>query len=157
MTHEPMIDTPECLCEREPAAGSCAITLEIQSFGHKHGPVPEADLLFDVREVIPNPYRMPGMRWLTGFDDQVFNHVCEVGRTFIEILLTEVGKLVEGLLRMNKCGKIAVGCKGGRQRSVALVLLVVDYINRTYHDKVQLLVHHRDMALDLALEPGRSA
>jgi RNase adaptor protein for sRNA GlmZ degradation len=155
MTHESMIDTPECLCERDP--DGCCITLEIQSFGHKHGPVPEADLLFDVRNVIPNPYRMPGMRWLTGFDEPVFNHVCEVGRTFIETLLAEVSRLVEGLLRAKKCGKIAVGCKGGRQRSVALVRLVVDHIKRFFHDKVQLLVHHRDMALDLALEPGRLA
>jgi RNase adaptor protein for sRNA GlmZ degradation len=147
------------LSQSESDSDCCrGITVEIESFGHKHGPVPDdADLLFDVREAIPNPYRLPGMRWLTGFDEPVFNHVCEVGRTFIETLLAEVRELVEGLLRANKCGKIAVGCKGGRQRSVALVRLVVDYINRAYHGQVQLLVHHRDMARDLALEPGRSA
>lgn len=156
MTHETTSSTSSDLRDSDPD-GCCAITLEVQSFGHKHGPVPDdADLLFDVREAIPNPYRMPGMRWLTGFDEQVFNHVCEVGRTFIETLLAEVRKLVEGLLRAKKRGKIAVGCKGGRQRSVALVRLLVDYINRTYHEQVQLLVHHRDMALDLSLEPGRS-
>jgi RNase adapter protein RapZ len=156
MTHEPNIDTPACPCEREPA-DCCAITLEVQSFGHKHGPVPEADLLFDVRDAIPNPYRLPGMRWLTGEDEEVFNHICEVGRTFIESLLAEVGKLVERLLHVNKSGKIAVGCKGGRQRSVALVRVVVEYIRRIYRDRVQLNVHHRDMALDLALEPWRTA
>jgi RNase adaptor protein for sRNA GlmZ degradation len=135
------------------------IKLELMSFGHKHGPVPEANLVIDVREIIPNPYRLPDpqMKWLTGLDDPVFDYVCSVARSFIDRLLIQVRALIDGPLSVNRCGKIAIGCKGGRQRSVALVRVLCNFITETYQDQVLLQVNHRDMALDLSLEPGRAA
>ena len=60
----------------QPAApGRLAVTFA--SFGHKHGPIRDADLSFDVR-FLPNPHYEAELRPLTGFDDAVVEYVATV-------------------------------------------------------------------------------
>ncbi len=97
--------------------------ISVVSFGFKHGVPVDADNVFDVR-FLPNPYWVEGLRPLTGLDQPVRNFVlCQPeAREF----LTRIDDLLDFLLpAYTKEGKayltVAVGCTGGRHRSVSLV------------------------------------
>src|SRR4051794_26774736 len=105
----------------EPAvAGRLAVTFT--SFGHKHGPPRDADLALDVR-FLPNPHYEAELRPLTGFDQRIIDYVGRDGR--LEEFYAHVVPLLEYLLPqyVNE-GKahlmIAIGCTGGRHRSVTI-------------------------------------
>jgi len=100
--------------------GKLAVTFT--SFGHKHGPPRDADLAFDVR-FLPNPHWEPELRALTGFDDLIVEYVGRDGR--LQEFYDRVLPLLEYLLPQYVAeGKahlvIAIGCTGGRHRSVAI-------------------------------------
>ena len=107
------------LCQQ--AATKLAITFS--SFGFKHGPPRDADLLFDVR-FLPNPHYEPELRPLTGRDQRIVDFIDRDGK------LAEFYALLEPLLdylfgQYVAEGKsyllVAIGCTGGRHRSVAIV------------------------------------
>ena len=96
--------------------------VRVLSFGFKFGAPQDADLLFDVR-FLPNPFFIPELRSLSGRDGPVSDHVLGLAdaQKFLQLLLP----LIEFCLpRFKAEGKsyvtIAVGCTGGRHRSVAL-------------------------------------
>ncbi|MDG4475667.1 RNase adapter RapZ [Thiovibrio frasassiensis] len=96
--------------------------VNILSFGHKHGLPSEADLLFDVR-FLPNPYYVAELKEKTGRDAAVAAHALanESGRKFF----AHLSGLLDFLLpEFEQAGKayltIAVGCTGGKHRSVAV-------------------------------------
>ena len=105
----------------EPAqTGKLAVTFT--SFGHKHGPPRDADLAFDVR-FLPNPHYETDLRPLTGFDSRIVEYVGRDGR--LEEFYARVMPLLEYLLPQYVAeGKahlvVALGCTGGRHRSVAI-------------------------------------
>jgi UPF0042 nucleotide-binding protein len=100
--------------------GKLAVTFT--SFGHKHGPPRDADVALDVR-FLPNPHYDPQLRPLTGFDQRIVDYVGRDGR--LEEFYAHVVPLLEYLLPqyVNE-GKahlmIAIGCTGGRHRSVTI-------------------------------------
>jgi UPF0042 nucleotide-binding protein len=92
------------------------------SFGYKHGLPLDADLVLDCR-FLPNPHWVPELRPLTGLDDPVRDYVLE--RADTKEFIDRVDELLTFLLpRFLAEGKsylaIAVGCTGGRHRSVAV-------------------------------------
>ena len=98
------------------------LALTFQSFGFKHGPPRDADLVFDVR-FLPNPHYVPDLKPKTGLDPEVVAYVGREGK------LAEFYALLEPLLdflipQYEEEGKahlsIAIGCTGGRHRSVAI-------------------------------------
>ena len=100
--------------------GKLAVTFT--SFGHKHGPPRDADLAFDVR-FLPNPHYEAELRPLTGFDERIVAYVAADGR--LEEFYERVIPLLEYLLPQYVAeGKahlvVAIGCTGGRHRSVAI-------------------------------------
>jgi RNase adapter protein RapZ len=100
--------------------GKLAVTFT--SFGHKHGPPRDADLAFDVR-FLPNPHYEAELRPLTGFDARIVDYVGRDGR--LEEFYARVVPLLEYLLPQYVAeGKahlvVAIGCTGGRHRSVAI-------------------------------------
>jgi RNase adapter protein RapZ len=108
----------ELLEEKSPRRLAVTIT----SFGHKHGPPRDADLAFDVR-FLPNPHYEPELRPLTGFDTRIVDYVARDGR--LDEFYDRVIPLLEYLLPQYVGeGKahlvIAIGCTGGRHRSVAI-------------------------------------
>lgn len=122
-----------------------AVTLE--SFGFKNGPARDADLVFDVR-FLPNPHYVPELRPLTGRDPEVVAYVGRDAR--LEQLYGHLVPLLEFLLPQYVAeGKahlvIAVGCTGGRHRSVT----VVEELASRYRDRddIVLDVRHRDAGL----------
>ncbi|RVW03734.1 RNase adapter RapZ [Rhodococcus spongiicola] len=98
------------------------IQVTVQSFGFKHGLPMDADVVCDVR-FLPNPYWIPELRVHTGLEEPVRDYVLsrdgadEYLGTYLRLLeLTTAGYRREGKRYMT----IAVGCTGGKHRSVAM-------------------------------------
>jgi UPF0042 nucleotide-binding protein len=108
----------ELLPTRTP--GRLAVTFE--SFGFKYGPVRDPDLMFDVR-FLPNPYYEETLRPLTGNDASVVEFINRDGAldAFYDRLLPLLDYLLDQYLAEGKAHLVvALGCTGGRHRSVAI-------------------------------------
>ena len=118
----------------------------VQSFGYKHGVPLDADLVWDVR-FLPNPNYVARLRPLTGQSPAVARFVMgnEATKKFIELLTPVLTYLLD---RFSQEGKsyltIAVGCTGGRHRSVAVSEALAALIRRG--GRFDVRVHHRDAA-----------
>ncbi len=104
--------------------------VRVTSFGFKHGAPVDADLVFDVR-FLPNPYYDTTLRQRTGLEPAVRDYVYRDGRA--EEFLTKLKELVGWLLpQYVEEGKlslvIAIGCTGGKHRSVAMTHALAEYI-----------------------------
>jgi UPF0042 nucleotide-binding protein len=121
------------------------LSVTFMSFGFKHGPPREEDLAFDVR-FLANPHYEPELRELTGLDDAVVEYIARDGR--LEQLYDRLQALLDFLLPQYVAeGKahlvIAIGCTGGRHRSVAIAeQLAARYRD---HDDLDVAVAHRDI------------
>ncbi|NOK36679.1 RNase adapter RapZ [Corallococcus exercitus] len=120
----------------EPTTGP---SLSIMSFGYRYGVPPQADLVFDVR-FLPNPYFVPELKGLTGKNPKVAGYVLEREET--QAFLEKVVDLCRFLFpRYQKEGKayltVALGCTGGKHRSVALAAEMVRRLSTDY-GRVQL-------------------
>jgi UPF0042 nucleotide-binding protein len=118
----------------------------IVSFGFKYGLPVDADLVFDLR-YLPNPHFVPELRLKTGLDSQVAAFVLETPEG--EELLTDLSALLYKLLpRYEREGKsyltIALGCTGGRHRSVAFA----EALATALRGAGDVRVEHRDAAMD---------
>src|SRR5438270_4447554 len=123
--------------------GHMAVTF--MSFGFKHGPPREEDLAFDVR-FLANPHYEPQLRELTGLDQRVVEYIGLDGR--LEELYGRLNGLLDFLLPQYVAeGKahlvIAIGCTGGRHRSVA----IAEHLAECYRDDddLDVAVAHRDI------------
>jgi RNase adapter protein RapZ len=128
-----------------PRTASTKLAVTFESFGFKHGPPRDADLTFDVR-FLPNPHYEPGLRELTGHDQRVVDFVGREGK--LEAFYALISPLLDFLLPEYVAeGKahllVAIGCTGGRHRSVA----VAEHLSRRYRDRddVFVAVTHRDI------------
>ncbi|MEA2282392.1 MAG: RNase adapter protein RapZ [Solirubrobacteraceae bacterium] len=126
-------------------ASSAKLAVTFASFGFKHGPPRDADLLFDVR-FLPNPYYETALRPLTGLDRPVVDFIDREGK------LAEFYALLEPLLdyllgEYVAEGKsylvVAIGCTGGRHRSVAIAEHLAERYAR--RQDVLVAVTHRDV------------
>jgi UPF0042 nucleotide-binding protein len=103
--------------------GHTALRLRLYSFGFKHGMPPEADMVLDVR-FLPNPYFVAELKEKTGLQRQVADYVLgsEPAREFLAKLLPLLRYLIPMYASEGKASfTIAIGCTGGRHRSVAMV------------------------------------
>jgi RNase adapter protein RapZ len=112
--------TDELLQSKTP--GRLAITF--QSFGFKYGQSRDADLLFDVR-FLPNPHYEPDLRPFTGADARIVEYINRDGA--LDVFYDHLHPLLDYLLPQYLAeGKahlvVAIGCTGGRHRSVAIAL-----------------------------------
>jgi UPF0042 nucleotide-binding protein len=126
--------------ERYQSREGQALSLCLMSFGFKHGLPPEADMVLDVR-FLPNPY-FTGLRHKTGQDAEVSAYALKEASSFLH--LTE-SLLRELLPRYQHEGRtsftLAIGCTGGKHRSVA----VVEEISKRLGDITRASVVHRDI------------
>ena len=99
-----------------------SLMVTVTSFGFKYGIPNDADLVFDVR-FLPNPYYIDGLRAKTGNDKEVQDFVMgypESGE-FLDKLTDMVEFLIPNYVKEGKCRLvIAIGCTGGKHRSVTL-------------------------------------
>jgi RNase adapter protein RapZ len=132
------------------------LAVTFMSFGHKHGPVRDADLVFDVR-FLPNPHYVDALRPLTGHEPAVVEYIAADGQldAFYERLLPLLDFLLPQYMAEGKAHlTIAIGCTGGRHRSVA----VAEHLGARYaeRDGMSVAVVHRDAHLtpDEAYRPS---
>jgi RNase adapter protein RapZ len=132
----------ELLPTRTP--GRLAVTF--QSFGFKYGPTRDPDLLLDVR-FLPNPHYEPELRPLTGDDPRIVAFIDRDGdlEAFYERLHPLFDYLLPQYLAEGKAHLVvAIGCTGGRHRSVA----IASHLAARYSSEPEYLVHvvHRDVS-----------
>jgi UPF0042 nucleotide-binding protein len=104
-------------------AGHAGLRVTLQSFGFKYGVPSDADLMADAR-FLPNPFWIPELRHLTGDDAVVSEFVLSQpgAMEFVEAYVKALEPVLAGYQRENKRhATIAIGCTGGKHRSVALV------------------------------------
>jgi UPF0042 nucleotide-binding protein len=125
--------------------GSLRVT--VMSFGFKHGAPIDADLVFDVR-FLPNPHWVPTLRPQTGMSQQVSAYVLGQPDTqpFLDHLAAIVELMGSGYLREGKRhATIAIGCTGGKHRSVA----IAEEVGRRLSSAgLGVGVVHRDLGLE---------
>lgn len=125
---------------------SRAMVVNVLSFGFKHGTPRDADMVLDVR-FLPNPHWVDELRPLTGRDQAVADYVFAqpLTKEFLERLYALLDVMVPGFIADGKRYlTIAIGCTGGRHRSVALSERLVAYLQRF---DVAVQVDHRDCEL----------
>jgi UPF0042 nucleotide-binding protein len=133
--------TDELLPTRTP--GRLAVTF--QSFGFKHGQSRDADVMLDVR-FLPNPHYETDLRPLTGHDPRIVAFINSEGELdrFYDHLLPLLDYLLPQYLAEGKSHLVlAIGCTGGRHRSVA----IAEYLGARYGGERDYLVEvlHRDV------------
>lgn len=109
----------QAFAEGEPAR----LRATVMSFGFKYGIPVDADFVADVR-FLPNPYWVPGLRDLRGTDAAVNDYVVEQpgAAEFLDTYAHLIDLVADGYLREGKrFVTLAVGCTGGKHRSVAMV------------------------------------
>ena len=125
-----------------------AIRINVLSFGFKYGIPVDADLVLDAR-FIPNPHWVPELRPLTGLDEKVFNAVLEIQgvKEFVASYVFVVLQMIPGYLREGKrFVTIAIGCTGGKHRSVSIAREIAHQLNNA-NVEVEISAHatHRDV------------
>ncbi|KPL59503.1 RNase adapter RapZ [Rossellomorea vietnamensis] len=118
-------------------------TVNVVSFGFKHGIPIDADLVFDVR-FLPNPHYIDHMRPKTGLDEEVSTYVLKWNETnkFIEKVTDLLSFMLPQYKREGKSQLvIAIGCTGGQHRSVALA----EYLGHHFEKDYQTKISHRDI------------
>jgi UPF0042 nucleotide-binding protein len=128
---------------RDRAQGSLVVTLV--SFGYKYGLPMDADLVFDVR-CLPNPHFVPALKPKTGLDRAVSTFMLKDASTreFIDRLETFLAYVLPFYVSEGKSYlTIAVGCTGGRHRSV----MIAGRLRRALaaHTAARVRVRHRDI------------
>ncbi len=129
----------------EGGARERAMRVNVISFGFKYGLPLDADLVFDVR-FLPNPYYIPELKMQSGLDDGVRNFVFQYQQTKDFLQKTEdlLAFLLPNYVDEGKTDLvIAVGCTGGRHRSVCIACALADYISRRGY---VTSLGHRDMS-----------
>jgi RNase adapter protein RapZ len=122
------------------------LTISVVSFGFKHGIPIDADLVFDVR-FLPNPYYIEDLRPKTGEDQEVRDYVMdsEISHEFFAKLKDMIEFLVPNYIKEGKNHLvIAIGCTGGRHRSVTISNLIYDELIKKGYRVVK---KHRDYTL----------
>ncbi|WP_019145598.1 RNase adapter RapZ [Aeromicrobium massiliense] len=126
----------------DPESGG--LRASVVSFGFKYGLPIDADMVADMR-FLPNPFWVDDLRPLSGLDDPVREYVRSQPRAeeFLERYEELVAFLTDGFLKEDKHFlTIAIGCTGGRHRSVAMAEAFADRLRR---HNVPTLVVHRDL------------
>jgi UPF0042 nucleotide-binding protein len=120
------------------------LQVTVLSFGFKYGVPVDADLLADMR-FLPNPFWVDELRPLTGLDEAVASYVMaqEGAKEFLDRFLGLVETVTRGyLLEGKRFMTVAIGCTGGKHRSVAMVEEVVTRLSAA---GVDARAAHRDL------------
>ena len=128
------------------------LMVTILSFGFKYGIPEDADLVFDVR-FLPNPYYVDELRPQTGMDEGVYNYVMdnETARQFAQKLEDMVEFLIPNYAKEGKTSLvIAIGCTGGKHRSVTLARVLYNRLVEKREYGIRL--EHRDIGKDALLK-----
>jgi len=131
--------------EKFAEADTPGVQVTVLSFGFKYGLPADADLVADMR-FLPNPFWNPALRAKTGLDSEVSEYVLaqEGAADFIESYSKALAPVLSGYQRENKRhATIAVGCTGGKHRSIAVAEELAAVLRG--FPGVAVSVKHRDL------------
>lgn len=126
----------------EDAAG---VRVTVMSFGFKYGLPTDVDIVADAR-FLPNPFWIPELRAYTGLDPEISQFVFEQpgAREFLDNYAAALAPVLAGYQRENKRhATIAIGCTGGKHRSVAMARELASLIEK--FPGVVVSIKHRDL------------
>ncbi len=120
------------------------LTLCFESFGYKGGAPLDADFVFDARCVVPNPHYDPQLRTQTGRDADVIAFLER--ETQAVLLVEDIQRFLQRwlprfVLEQRASLTVAIGCTGGRHRSVYVVEQLAERFGADY----PVVVRHRDL------------
>ncbi|WP_370892982.1 RNase adapter RapZ [Janibacter sp. GXQ6167] len=124
--------------------GRHKVRLAVMSFGFKYGVPLDSDFVFDMR-FLPNPFWVPELRAHTGREQAVSDYVMSQpgAHEFIDAVVSLFVPVTAGYIRENRSyATIAVGCTGGKHRSVATAEALAE---RLANDEISTFVVHRDL------------
>lgn len=127
------------------ATGDASLQIQVVTFGFKHGTPRDADMVMDVR-FLPNPHWVDELRPYNGTQAPVRDYVFEQPATepFIEAFEELLDVVVPGFVAEGKRYlTLAIGCTGGKHRSVAVGQHITDYLRRT--TDLPVVLDHRDL------------
>jgi UPF0042 nucleotide-binding protein len=131
------------------------LSIQLESFGFKHGVPYDADFVFDVR-CLPNPYWDTDLRPLNGTDEKVKDFLDEhaVSRNMHDDILGFLRNRIPEYMEHNRNYlTIAIGCTGGQHRSVYLVEKIARELQSEYEN---VLVRHNELRLTSDSASGAS-
>lgn len=119
------------------------MTLVVESFGWKNGPPLDADFVFDTR-FLPNPHYDPHLRPQTGHDPEVVSFLER--ETQAGLLIEDIQRFLQRwlprfVLDQRASITVAIGCTGGRHRSV----YVADQLAERFASEYRVVLRHRDL------------
>jgi len=119
------------------------LTLIFESFGYKGGAPLDADFVFDARCVLPNPHYDPELRALTGHDARVIAFLER--ETQAGILIEDIQRFLQRwlprfMLDQRASITVAIGCTGGRHRSI----YIASQLAERFASEYQVVLRHRD-------------
>jgi len=120
------------------------LIINILSFGFKYGIPLDSDMVFDVR-FLPNPYYVENLKKFSGADDGVRNYVMKwpAAVDFMNKLTDMLEFLIPHFIKEGKSQLvIAIGCTGGRHRSVTMANMLSKKLREANH---RVIVEHRDI------------
>ena len=126
----------------------CNLYITVMSFGFKYGIPQDADLVFDVR-FLPNPYYIDELRPQSGNDKPVRDYVMnnDISKEFLKKLVDMVEFLIPNYVAEGKNQLvIAIGCTGGKHRSVTLANALYQILDKEENYGVR--IEHRDIGKD---------
>lgn len=135
----------EKIQEEFSSQGDQVFTVNVMSFGFKHGIPLDADLVFDVR-FLPNPYYIEELRLKSGLNEEVSSYVLKWvdTKTLIEKLADLFDFMIPQYKREGKTQVvIAFGCTGGQHRSVTLA----EYFGKLLKEDDKTIITHRDVVI----------
>lgn len=143
-THLSIYDLRDQLRNRLASATSTGLSVMLQSFGFKHGVPADADYVFDVR-CLPNPYWVPELRDFTGHDTPVMEFLS--AQPSVQTMVESIRDFLRTWLPAFETGArsyltVAVGCTGGRHRSVYVIERLHEAFAESEH---QIQVRHREL------------
>lgn len=121
--------------------------LTVISFGYKYGIPVDADIVMDVR-FLPNPYYIKELKNKTGLEKKVGNYVISfpAAKKFIKSFFSMILSIIPKYIKEGKSYlTIAIGCTGGRHRSVVLASLLKKYLSKK---QFSVILKHRDIVRD---------
>ncbi|EDS78429.1 glmZ(sRNA)-inactivating NTPase [Clostridium novyi A str. 4552] len=124
------------------------LIIDVLSFGFKYGIPVDADLVFDVR-FLPNPYYIPELKQFSGDDKEIQDYVLGFKETkeFISKLDDMLEFLIPNYIKEGKIQLVvAIGCTGGRHRSVTIANAIYDMLKEKGH---KVSKEHRDINEDI--------
>lgn len=120
------------------------LSLQLQSFGFKHGIPLDADFVFDAR-CLPNPYWLPELRGLTGKDLPVVEFLQQ--EPYVQDLFSDIVGFIERWAPRFEAENrsyltVAIGCTGGQHRSVYLVESLAKHFQENHQN---IIIRHREL------------